>query len=189
MRNFGAGLFVLCLVGCSADADGDAVDTTTATAAEPLSNHEHCDTATANATVTGFPAGGTFAPPYGNSQCSNAFLVDIPYAPNTEVDVSVLWAGPAPNNSTDCTSSSLYSYSWRNNGLTPPGGSSVLNDVITHGTWVNGACQIPSIPTTASRLGVGGAANGLRFAISARGVDGDFGNVTYPVALTATAHH
>ena len=159
MRNFGFGVIVFCLAGCSG-AGGAYDEKSSASVAEPLSNHEQCDTAPFNARVVDWP-GVAISPGspsyYGSSACSGAYLVDV-VGPSIKTGfVRVRWDDNLPTNATDCANARLLSYSWDRST------NAGVEDLASNGTWTGSACQIPDIFN--SRFGSGVT---LRYAISAR---------------------
>jgi hypothetical protein len=157
MRNHGIVLVVFCLASCSAEGEGARYDDgeATATAAEPLSNHESCATAPHDAQIDTWPGSVATTEWYGSSLCARAFIVDVTAPPVGLGLVSVYWHDALPTNATDCANATLWCYSWA--------GTEGLDDLFVPGTWSNGACNIPPI-----LMGPVGSGEHSRYAISAR---------------------
>ena len=174
IRRIGLGYLFLLLVSCSSDP-ADAPVALTSEATQELSNHEQCDTADATFTFHDNPCIDSnicnsfvpVAPPYGSSKCAGAALFDVTrFHPRltSRAHISVQWADLIPSNATDCANASLWTYMFLGDGGA---------DKIEHGTWLNGACQLPPIKilqgTIKHRYAVsarqGNSLRGLQFSV------------------------
>jgi hypothetical protein len=157
MRKLWPSFLLVGLASCSTGSGGDS----TAVVAEPLSNHEHCQSTSTEPdfTISTFPMVVTKNPQYGSSLCAKAVIVDVIAPPNTTGWVSIQWGARVPTNATDCANASLWAYSWEMPSQVG------LDDLIVNGSWSGGSCSILPLVMPAFRTGTG---VNRRYAISAR---------------------
>jgi hypothetical protein len=200
MREFIANVGVVLIVtACGTVGEDSNKSVAVGETQEALSNHEQCDTAMADHSVTG----GNFlivtSRVYGSASCTSGYLTDVELYRHVvpgPPEILVSWDDTVPTDQVSCEHAYVAAYAWdatRGLGIGgAPGDNGYLGALGAYGVWANGACTVPVVALDHSPLapvdtasGAGGAPGGS--GVPAPSAGGAVPSITHSYRYATTA--